>query len=632
MKPIENVLSRLDKVKKTGNGWDACCPAHVDTNPSLGVKEADDGKVLFHCRSHGCTSKAICQALGIQERDLFPSNGNGKRHIVATYDYTDEAGVLRYQTVRTEPGKDGKPKGFYQRRPDGEGGWINNIEGISKLLYHLPEIVDAPKETTVWIPEGEKDVETLREHELLATTNSGGAGKWPSNCNEVLRGRPVVILPDNDEPGQNHVQRVANALHGIAASVKILALPGLPEKGDVSDWFGAGGAAGKLFELANLCPEYSIWNQTCSDGQPSDTHQAEAAKPEPDFAEPIPWPKPLAEPAFHGLAGEIVRTLEPHSEADPVALLAQLLVGFGAALGRTAHFQVEGSTHYLNEYVALVGKTSKARKGTSWDRVRKVLEIADSQFVENRVLGGLSSGEGLIWAVRDPIFKRHLVKKGGRIVDHQDYEEDPGVPDKRLLAFEPEFASVLRRIEGQTGNSLSALLRQAWETGNLRTLTKVCPAKATGAHVSLAAHITIEEFRRLLTQTEMANGFANRFMPVCVERSKLLPEGGALIIAELDGLGQRLGKALAFGKTAGELRRDAAAREIWVSVYKQLSEGMPGLAGCLLARGEAHVMRLSALFAVLDMSRTIGTEHILAALALWEYVEQSVAFIFGDSL
>ena len=351
-----------------------------------------------------------------------------------------------------------------------------------------------------------------------------------------------------------------------------------------------------------------------------------------EFAEQIPWPEPPSKRAFHGLAGEIVRVIEPHSEADPTALLAQLLVGSGAALGRTACFQVEGSRHYLNEYVTLVGQISKARKGTSWDRVRQVLEIADPKFVENRIFGGLSSGEGLIWAVRDPIFKRHMIKKAGRIVDHQDYQEDPGVADKRLLAFEPEFASVLRRIEGQTGNSLSAVLRQAWERGNMQTLTKNAPAKATGAHVSLVSHVTVEEFRRRLTQTEMANGFANRFMPVCVQRSKLLPEGGTPIIAELEALGRRLGEALAFGRMAGELHRDDAARAMWASVYGPLSEGKPGLAGCLLARGEAHVMRLAAIYAVLDLSRTIGAEHIMAALALWEYVEQSVLFIFGDLL
>jgi hypothetical protein len=624
-RPIENVLSRLRGVKQTMNGWDALCPAHDDSRPSLGVAVADDGTVLLRCRSNGCSAESICQAIGLTMRDLFPStnaNDKPKPRIVATYDYTDEAGILKYQSVRFDP------KDFKQRRPAGNGQWTWNLNGTPRLLYHLPEIVNAPKQATIWIVEGEKDVETLREHELLATTNSGGAGKWPNNCNEVLHGRPVVILPDNDDAGRKHGRQVAAALQGIAASVRIVELPGLPEKGDVSDWFAAGGTASRLTELALVTPAWTERNSQAASQTDQEKHDGGA----PDFSEPIRWLDPLADAAFLGLAGEIVRTIEPQSEADPAALLAQLLVGFGAALGRTANFQVEGSRHHLNEYVILVGQTSKARKGTSWDRIRKVLEYADPQFVEDRILGGLSSGEGLIWAVRDPIFKRHFVKKGGRIVDHQDYEDDPGVKDKRLLAFEPEFASVLRRIEGQTGNSLSALLRQGWEAGNLRTLTKTCPAKATGAHISLVAHVTVEELRRLLTATESANGFANRFMPFCVRRSKLLPEGGAPIIAELESLGRRLGEALAFGRTAGELHRGEEARAIWRSVYGLLSGGKPGLAGCLLARAEAHVMRVAAQYAVLGLSRTISDKHLMAALALWEYVERSVYLIFGDSL
>src|SRR5262249_29441264 len=334
--------------------------------------------------------------------------------------------------------------------------------------------------------------------------------------------------------------------------------------------------------------------------------------------------------AYHGLAGEVVRKIEPHSEADPVALLVQFLLGFGAALGRTAHFLAESDTHYLNEFAALVGKTAKGRKGSSWGRCRRVLEIADPTFVKDRILGGLSSGEGLIWACRDPISKRHPIKQKGRIVAFQEVEDDPGVADKRLLAFEPEFASVLRRIESQ-GNTLSALLRQAWETGDLRTLTKNSPAKATGAHVALIAHITCEELRRYLSATEQANGFGNRFCFFCVKRSKLLPDGGLLDPAALEPLGRRVANALNFGRSVGELRRDDDARTVWAEVYGPLSEGKPGLAACLLARAEAHVMRFASMYAVLDQSRLIRPEHLLAALALWEYVEQSVRYIFGDS-
>jgi hypothetical protein len=317
----------------------------------------------------------------------------------------------------------------------------------------------------------------------------------------------------------------------------------------------------------------------------------------------------LAEPAYHGLAGELVRAIEPHSEADPVALLVQFLVGFGATLGRTSHFRAESDTHYLNEFGVLVGKTSKGRKGTSYGRIRCILEIAERQFVQERVLSGLSSGEGLIWQCRDPITKRHPIKERGRITGYQDVEEDPGVADKRLLAFEPEFASVLRRIEGQSGNTLSALLRQAWETGNLRTLTKNSPAKATGAHVALIAHCTCEELRRYLSATEQANGFGNRFCFYCVQRSKLLPEGGSLDSEALAALAVCVGQALAFGRMAGELKRDDATRAVWSEVYGPLSEGKPGLAGCMLARAEAHVMRFASMYAVLDRSPLVRVDR-----------------------
>src|SRR5262249_3190855 len=148
-------------------------------------------------------------------------------------------------------------------------------------------------------------------------------------------------------------------------------------------------------------------------------------------AEPIPWPDPLADAAYHGLSGEIVRAIEPHSEADPVALLVQLLVGFGAALDRTAHFVAEDDIHYLNEFVTLIGKTAKGRKGTSWKRDRRILDRADPVFVKERILGGLSSGEGLIWAVRDPIYKYERDKKSNEC---KSVLHDPGVTDKRLLA------------------------------------------------------------------------------------------------------------------------------------------------------------------------------------------------------
>jgi hypothetical protein len=349
------------------------------------------------------------------------------------------------------------------------------------------------------------------------------------------------------------------------------------------------------------------------------------------LTETRPWPAPPGEEAFHGLAGRIVRTIEPVSEADPAALLVQVLLAFGNAIGRNPHFIVEGDRHRGNEFAVLVGKTSKARKGTSWGRIYGLMEQAEAQWAAERVQTGLSSGEGLIWAVRDAIKKRERVKERGEPVRFEEVEADPGIEDKRLMVYEPEFANCLKQTERQ-GNTLSATLRVAWDSHNLRSMTKNSPARATGAHVSLVGHITAEELRRYLTQTETANGFANRHLWVCADRSKFLPEGGRIDPDEWAVLCLEMVEALAFARTAGEMSRDNEARALWCDVYNDLSEGKPGLAGALLARGEAHVMRLALQYALLDRSTSIQSVHLLAALTLWDYCERSVRYVFGDDL
>jgi hypothetical protein len=358
----------------------------------------------------------------------------------------------------------------------------------------------------------------------------------------------------------------------------------------------------------------------------------DAASPvEPPLPEPRRWPEPPVEEAFYGLAGEAVRLLEPASEAAPVALLVQLLVAFGSMAGRTAYFVAEADRHYPNEYAVLVGKTSKGRKGTSWGRTKALLAEADPMWADKRIASGLSSGEGLIWEVRDPITKMERVKGEGGAVTYEEVEVDPGVEDKRLLVHEAEFPGVLRLIE-RTGNSLSAVLRTAWDTGALRSMVKHSPARATGAHISLIGHATVEELTRYLTRTEMANGFGNRHLFVCVQRSKQLPEGRSVDDAALADVRRRFAEALTFARAQGEMARDQEARAVWAEVYGELSEGRSGLAGAMLARAEAHVLRLSMLYALLDKSSVIRAEHLMAALALWEYVETSVYCIFGDSL
>jgi hypothetical protein len=344
-----------------------------------------------------------------------------------------------------------------------------------------------------------------------------------------------------------------------------------------------------------------------------------------------PWPGPLAPEALYGLVGDVVRVLEPASEADPVAILLQTLVGFGSIVGRTVHCVVEADRHYGNEFLGLVGRTSKARKGTSWGRVREVLRAADEEWVEHRIESGLSSAEGLIWAVRDQILKRERVKERGEPVRYEEVEADPGISDKRVLVVEPELANVLKQTERQ-GNTLSVVLRQGWDGLDLRTLTKNNPARATSPHISLIGHITGEELRRYLSTTEMANGFANRFFFACVDRSKRLPRGGQLDETALADVQARLLKAVEVARDLDELTFDPQAGEIWDEVYGDLSDGCPGLIGALLGRAEAHVLRLSLLYAALDGAQWIETPHLMAALAVWTYCEQSLLYIFGDAI
>jgi hypothetical protein len=334
------------------------------------------------------------------------------------------------------------------------------------------------------------------------------------------------------------------------------------------------------------------------------------------------WPESPGDEAFYGLAGDTVRTVAPHTEADSIALLVHLLVMFGNVIGPRAHYMVGETKHALNLFAIFVGKTGKGRKGTAHDQVIALFRIAAAEW-NARVQSGLTSGEGLINAVRDP--------SPERIVAGKRVPADPGVDDKRLLTFESEFSSVIRNAN-RPGNILSATLRQAWDSGDLRVMAKNNPDVATGAHISIVGHISKEELQAELSSTDRANGFGNRFLYIGVARSKYLPEGGNLDPAERAASATRLRTAIDFAKTVDAMRRDDNARGLWAEVYPRLSDGQAGLAGAMLSRAEAQVLRLSCIYSLLDLSAVIRVEHLSAALALWAYVEGSVRYIFGTAL
>jgi len=250
---LQHVLQRLDGVKQsTTREYSARCPAHDDRRQSLSVGKKN-GKIVVCCHA-GCATEAVLSAIGLRLRDLFAdsvsSSANGTQspiahrsngvetrpRLVKTYDYTDADGRLLYQVCRFEP------KTFRQRRRGAGGEWVWNLNGASTVLYRLPLVIEAlAADKRVFVVEGEKDADALIDRGQVATTSPMGAGKWRDQCAEVFRNAAdVVILPDNDEAGRKHATDVFESLERVGANVRIVDLPNLPPKGDVSDWLGLG--------------------------------------------------------------------------------------------------------------------------------------------------------------------------------------------------------------------------------------------------------------------------------------------------------------------------------------------------------------------------------------------------------
>lgn len=342
------------------------------------------------------------------------------------------------------------------------------------------------------------------------------------------------------------------------------------------------------------------------------------------------WPAPLHAAAYHGVVGDVLAMIGPQTEAAPVAIVLQLLAALGNAIGRGPYVPVEADRHHANLFVVNAGRSSKARKGTSWGQVRRLMQHADPAWTGHCVGGGFTSGEGIIAAVRDPQFKQEKVKIGNEIA-YETVQFDNGEPDKRLMWQEGEFASVLA-IMARDGSAMSPRVREAWDHGDLKIKNKNSPMTATGAHVSLVGHITRDELRRMLTKTEFGNGFANRILWCVSERVRRLARGGYVSPEVLAKLGQDLRRALEGARRRECVSRTEAFWAGWEAVYPTLSDGHAGLLGAVLSRAEAQVLRLALIYALLDGVGAIDAPHLLAALAVWDYCEASARYLFADDV
>jgi hypothetical protein len=418
------------------------------------------------------------------------------------------------------------------------------------------------------------------------------------------QGRRVVIIFDSNVATNSKVRdargRLAEILSGFGARVFFVDLPAGNESNGPDDFIGLHGDEAMLALLHDAKPFVA----------PARTvHASKSGLSSEDQPQ---WPEPLDAAAFHGPAGELCKAVSDYSEADEAGILFQEHVVFGSLVGPKPHFRVGWEKHHLTEFLALGGNTAVGAKGMSLVPALELGYRIDPEWYKHCRKSGLSSGEGLISAVRDA------------------NKDDPGVTDKRLLVIETEFGKVLA-VMGREHNILSAVIRQAFETGHLQTITKN-PTTATGAHISLIVHVTKEELTKRLTENEQCNGFANRFLWVCVRLSKLLPGGPVVPDQIFDGHVKKFKEALEFSKTVDEMKRDPEADEGWNAVYEQLRIPSPGLAGMMAARAPVHVMRLACIYALLDKAPLIRQAHLKAALALWEYCAASIRFLFGEAI
>ncbi len=328
------------------------------------------------------------------------------------------------------------------------------------------------------------------------------------------------------------------------------------------------------------------------------------------------WPE-LSSDALHGLPGEFIAMVSPHSEADPAALLIDFLVSVSALIGRGPFMRVDGARHAALEFAVVVGRTSRSRKGTSRAVVRHMLDRVDAAFFEARTLTGLGSGEGLIQALKDS--------------PAAEGETHHAAPPAQVLVHEPEFSRVLA-VCAREGGTLSAVLRSAWDSACLRVITRKDPISVREPHLCLLAHVTLEELRRMLNSTEIANGFANRFLFVAARRSKRLPFGGEASAERVYEFADKLRETVAHAQEITRIHWADSARDLWRSFYEALSDEGDGVVGALTARAEAHTLRLAIIYALLDRSAFIEQAHLRAAIAVWEYSDASVRYIFGSCL
>ena len=274
-------------------------------------------------------------------------------------------------------------------------------------------------------------------------------------------------------------------------------------------------------------------------------------------------PKPMRPEAFHGILGDVVSCMSERTEAPEESLLIHLLTYMGNWLGRSALTYVGGKKHFNTLYSLIVGPTYKGRKGTAKSMVDDFAEALDPEWYNSCVVGksGYSTGEGLLWAVRDD---RTFYGKGGEPVT------EPGVEDKRLMIVEEEFAKTLKTA-ARPNNVLTTYYRDLWQSPpRYQTGTKTTPTESTNPHVSIVAHITVSDLSKLAAAEDIGNGFFNRFLVCASKRRKIVKRP-----KPIDWTGKDFKQLI--GKFRAAYQKVSERGAVWIRDSKDFEDAWDGI-------------------------------------------------------
>jgi hypothetical protein len=355
---------------------------------------------------------------------------------------------------------------------------------------------------------------------------------------------------------------------------------------------------------------------------------AEQRKPYPVFNYAVQQPGPSwSDDILYGIAGKITRKISASCETHPAALYLDFLVAIGNMLGRRAYFTINTTKHFTNEFVALVGPTSKARKGTGQDAVMDLLSKVDSNWSRRRVSSGFGSGQAFINEIRDDVVQMVRDKKTNTF--HQIIV--PGEKDKRLFVHEGELAAIFN-LANMRDSQVDVILRDGWDGRRLNNKVKGKTQDGVSQSVccenpqfSISAGTTIPELRSKMPKNADENGFANRFIYCYLTQTKLCPNGGP----PLDWTEEikELNEIISFAEGIEHVPMSDAAHLMMTRIYLKLANRPDAPINVWIARGPAHIRRLAMIFTLLDKCSKVESHHLQAARAIWEYSEDSARYI-----